>query len=111
MLVDANCRGRGDPFTRQVCGARANRHGEGRSPAFLALDRDIAAVKTRQFLHERQADARAFVRAGSRVLDAMEALEDAGQIGVGNADARVRDAQLDVIAVRLQLDRESRRRT
>ena len=96
--------GHRDSLRRQVRGARTNRHGESGSPAFLAVDRDAAAMKTGQFLHEREADARAFVRAGSRVLDAVEALEDAGEIGVGNADARVRDAQPHAIAVRLQLD-------
>ena len=58
-------------------------------------------MQTGQLLHERQADARAFVGAGPTVLDAVEALEHAGQIGLGNADAGVGDAQLDAIAVRL----------
>jgi hypothetical protein len=82
MVVDTNCRGAAIRSSGR-CGARANRHGEGRSPAFLALDRDVPAMKTGQFLHEREADARAFVRAGSRVLDAVEALEDAGRSASG----------------------------
>ena len=58
-------------------------------------------MKTGQLLHERQADARAFVRAGSSVLDAVEALEHARKVGLGNADAGISDAQLDAIAVRI----------
>ena len=77
----------------------ANRHGEGRAAAFLARDRDAAAMEPRQLLHERQADARAFVRPGSTVLDAVEPLEHARQVGLGNADAGIGDAQLDAIAV------------
>ncbi len=60
-------------------------------------------MESRQLLDERQPDARAFVRAGARVLDAMEALEHAGKISLGNADAGIGDAQLDAIAPRSQV--------
>ena len=68
-------------------------------------------MESRQLLDERQSDARAFVRAGARVLDAMEALEHAGKIGLGNADAGIGDAQLDAIAPRSQVHRRSGLRT
>ena len=63
-----------------------------------------------QLLHEGQADAGAFVRTGSRVPDAVEALEHARQIGLRNADARIGNAQLDAIATRSKLDANLRRR-
>ena len=93
MVVDANCRaaairsgGRCAVPVRIVTVNVVPR------PSWL-VDRDAAAMKTRQFLHEREPDARAFVRAGARVLDAVEALEDARQVGVGNADAGVAHAR------------------
>ena len=52
-----------------------------------------------QLLHERQSDAGAFVGPGASVLDAVEPLEHARQVGLGNADAGIGDAQLDAIAV------------
>ena len=58
-------------------------------------------METGQLLHERQADAGAFVGAGPTVLDAVEPLEHPRQIGLGNADAGVGDTQLDAIGVAL----------
>ena len=49
-------------------------------------------------LHQRQADARAFVRARPRALDAMEALEELRQLLGGDAGARVPHRQLHVVA-------------
>ena len=66
-------------------------------PSWL-VDRDAAAMKPRQLLHQRQTDARAFVRTGATVLDAVEPLEHARQVRLGNADAGIGDAQLDAIA-------------
>ncbi len=63
-------------------------------------------MKPREFLHQRQADARAFVRTGARVLDAVEPLEHARQVRFGNTDAGIRDSQLDAVAGRAQFDRD-----
>ena len=52
-------------------------------------DLDRAAVQPDKLLHEREADAGAFVGAPARAFDAMEALEQAGQLGLGNAGAGV----------------------
>ncbi len=57
-----------------------------------------------QLLHQGQANARAFVRPGSNVLDAVEALEHARKVGLRNADARIGDAQLDAVATRSEFD-------
>ena len=79
-------------------------------PSWLATV-DAAAMQASQLLHERETDARAFVRAGASVLDAVEPLEHPRQVGLGNADAGIGDAQLDAIAARSQFDRESAPRT
>ena len=55
-------------------------------------------MKAGELLHEGQSDARAFVGAGASVLDAVEALEHARQVGFGNTDAGIGDAQLDAVA-------------
>ena len=96
-LVEDKLSRSGDSLGRQVRRPRANRHREGRAAAFLAGDRHAAAMKAREFLHEGQSDARAFVRAGASMLDAVEALEHARQVGFGNTDAGIGDAQLDAV--------------
>ena len=83
---------------------RANRHRERRAAVFLALDRHAAAMETGQLLHQGQANARAFVRAGTSVLDAVEAFEHAGKVGLRNADAGIADTQLDKVAGRSEFD-------
>ena len=57
-----------------------------------------------QLLHQGQTDSSAFVRPGSSVRDAVEALEHAGKVGLRNADASVFNAQLDAIATRSEFD-------
>ena len=104
-LVEAQLPGGVDPFGRQVRCPRPNRHRERRPAAFLAGDRDAAAMKPGQLLHQGQADARAFVRAGASVLDAVEPFEHARQIVLGNADAGIGDAKLDAVAVRFAVPR------
>ncbi len=96
-------RGR-DAFGGQVRCPRPDRHGERRAAAFLARDRDAAAMQAGQLLHQRQADAGAFVGPRATVLDAVEPLEHARQIGLGDADAGIGDAQLDAIAVPIAVD-------
>ena len=44
-----------------------------------------------QLLHQRQADARPFVRAPARVFDAVEPIEDVGELLGGMPDSRVAD--------------------
>ena len=83
---------------------RCERDGERRAAALLARDRDGAAVKPHQLLHQRQPDARALVRARPRVLHAMEALEHPRQIRLGDPDAGVADAELDTVAVPRERD-------
>ena len=56
-----------------------------------------------QLLHQGQANARAFVGTGATVLDAVEPLEHARQVGLGDADAGIGDAKLDAVAERSQL--------
>ena len=58
----------------------------------VLCDGDAAAVQPYQLLHEREADAGAFVRPRARVLHAVEPLEHARQVGCGNADAGVAHA-------------------
>jgi hypothetical protein len=55
-------------------------------------------VELDQFLDQRETDARAFVGAGSRALDAMKALEQARPFGFRNPHPGVGDAQHHVRA-------------
>ena len=48
-----------------------------------------------EFADERQTDARTFVGARARALDAVEAFEDSRQVRRRNADAGVGDRKLD----------------
>ena len=72
-------------------------------PSWL-VDRDAAAMQAGQLLDERQADARAFVGTGPAVLDAVEPLEHARQVGLRECRRRYRrrEARRDrrAIAVR-----------
>src|SRR5262245_44579675 len=84
--------------------AGANTDHEGGATSFLTGDGDGAAMQTHQFLHKSQTDARPLVGARANVLDAVEALEHARQIRVGDAHAGIADAQLDVVAAPLERD-------
>ena len=65
-----------------------------RPAAALARDTDGAGVELRQLLHQGEPDARALVGPRSRAQHPMKALEDVGQLIVGNPDARVANRQL-----------------
>ena len=59
---------------------------------------DAAAVQLDQVLDDGEAEAGAAgiaLAAGARLVDAVEALEDARQVGVGNAAALVGDGEPD----------------
>ena len=45
--------------------------------------------------HEREADAGPLMGPGDGVFDAMEPVEDARQVILGDADARISDDELD----------------
>ena len=63
-------------------------------PAPTALSTSIvAAVQPHQLLHQREADAAALEAAALRALDAVEALEQARQLLLRNADAGVAHAR------------------
>ncbi len=70
--------------------------------ALAALEPDVAAMELDQLAHEREADAGTFVRPRAHVAYALEALEQLRQIGLGDTDARVADAELDALAARSQ---------
>ena len=53
-------------------------------------DVDRAAVQLDQLLHQRETDARAFVRAAARAFDAVKALEDARQLVAAGCRCRCR---------------------
>ena len=59
----------------------------------------VAAVQLHELLHEREADAGAFVRAALRAFDAVEALEQPRQLVLRHADAGVRDLEQRRVAV------------
>ncbi len=61
-------------------------------------------MKPRELLHECEADARAFMRSGARVLHAMEPLEDARQLGFRDAAAGIAHRKLHAIAEPSQRD-------
>ena len=73
-----------------------NAHGERRAVALAALDRDLAAVQLHQLLHQREADAGAFVRARARVAARDgSARTRCGSSRFRDADAGVADGELD----------------
>ena len=59
-----------------------------------ARHRNRAAMEPDQLVRQRQADARAFVRARPGALDAVESLEHARQLRLGNADAGIANVEL-----------------
>ena len=61
-------------------------------------------MQPHQFLHEGQADARAFVRAGARVGDAVEALEEVRQLVCRDARPGVAHPKRHVIPTPGQAD-------
>src|SRR6266849_4449229 len=75
---------------RQVRPALGNLHSEGCAPTDLALHAYVAGVQLHQLAHQRQTDASALVRATDSARDAVEAVEDARQLGLGNPHAGVR---------------------
>ena len=80
---------------------------ERRAPPDLALDRDRPAVQPHQLLHQRQPDARCPRASGPAALDAVEALEQARQLALGDAAAGVAHRQLGrPAAVAAQRDRD-----
>src|SRR5262249_41244149 len=84
--------------------SQRKRHGERRPAPFGARDRDGSPVEPYQLVDERQPDAGAFVGASFRVFDAMEPLEHVGQLGFGDTDAGVRDAQYGEVGLTLDRD-------
>src|SRR5262249_19828520 len=73
----------------QVSLAQRDGHGELAASVNLALDPHLPRVQLHQFLHEREADAGAFVAAATRALDAVETLEQARRLGFRNARASI----------------------
>ena len=69
--------------------AIGDRHGERRAAADLAVDADVAAVEVDELAHQSEADAGSLVGAPALAFDAVKALEHAGKISGGNADAGV----------------------
>ena len=63
--------------------------------------RDLAAMQLDQFLHQRQTDSRAFVRAGARAFHAMKAFEDLRQLLFRNAGPGIAHGQDDRLILRL----------
>ncbi len=91
-------RGRGrchlDAIGGQMGVATRQRHPEGRPGSRTALDLDTSAVQPHELLHEREPDAGPFVRARAGALDAVKPLEEAANLGLGDAGSRVADDQL-----------------
>jgi len=79
----------GDAVGREMRRAERQANREGASKAGGACHLDRAAVEPDQFPHQGEADARAFVRAALRILDPVEALKDARQLGFGDADTSI----------------------
>ena len=97
------------PIGRQMGPAERDRDGEGAARDRDALDIDRAAVQLDQLLHQREADAGAFMGAAARALDAVEALEEARELCRGNAGAGVADGST-AVARRRWLQRGPRSR-
>src|SRR6202000_362554 len=72
---------------RQVSVPEGQAGGEGGALALAAGRGDGAAVQLDELLDQGQADSAALVRAGPDVLDAVEPLEQAGYLVLGDADA------------------------
>src|ERR1017187_6555546 len=82
---------------RRGIGPQRQPQGEGRSGAFLAPDRDLAAVRGGDVLDDGQPEPGPASRPRPGRVDPVEPLEDPLQIPLGYADALVRDADLDRI--------------
>ena len=78
-----------DAVLRQVRLAGGDPDLEDRASAFAALDTNVAAMELHELVDEREADAAALVGARPGALDAVEALEEAWQLGRRDADAGV----------------------
>ena len=96
-----------DPLAREVrC---PERHGdvEGAAAPLGALGLHVAAVHLRQLLHQREADPGPLVRAALRPLDAVKAVEDARQLGRGDARPGVDDLENRTRVAAAQADRDA----
>src|SRR5258705_9557373 len=80
--------------------ARQDGHRECRALAFPALDANRSAMRTREFLHQRETDARPLVRAGPGTLDPVKSIEEMRQFVCGDTDAGIRDRELEAIDAR-----------
>ena len=67
----------------QISLAERDGHGERAAPVNLSLHAYAAAVQPDQFLHQREADAAAFVTASARAFDAVEPFEQVRQAASG----------------------------
>src|SRR4028119_1150188 len=74
--------------------------GEGRALAGDALDGHPAPVVLGDVLYDGEAEARTAGRLGARLVHPIEPLEDARELPLGDADARVGDADDDLIPLR-----------
>src|SRR5437879_5534590 len=72
--------------------------GEGGALTLGAPHRDLPAVRGGHVLDDRETEARAARGTGAGRVDAVEALEDALLVLVGDADALVGDGDLDEVA-------------
>ena len=68
---------------------RRQRDRKGSAAIQFAFDGDRTAMQPNQFVHEGQADARAFVGPSARAFDSMKAFEEPREFAGRNADARV----------------------
>ena len=85
-------RARSPPGGRVSIGAEAREtDGEPRAGADAAGDVDLAADRLDQVLDDREAQAGPAELAAPRLVDAVEPLEDAGQVVAGDADPGVGD--------------------
>src|SRR5438477_9369624 len=87
--------GRQAPVTTGAS-TRRNGHPDGRAPARLALDAELAAVGHYQVLDDREPEPGAAELARARLVDAIEPLGDPRQIDRRNADARVDHVDRDL---------------
>src|ERR1700683_1851132 len=75
--------------------AEGNGDGECTSATRSAFHADGSAMELRELLHQGQSDPGPLVGAGACIFDAVKALENAGTLVAGDADARIADGQLD----------------
>ena len=96
---DVTAPSRSDSIRRQMRGAERERHGEGTSRPFLTRDADRAAMQPHQLSHQREPDAAALKASPSCAGNAVEALEQPGQLvgrdtGAGVAHLQHRFARI-----------------